>query len=200
MRRCLSKSESFLKLSLYEGTPQLLYRHETGRELADDVWERFGHKCFKCERPLTSAREMHLDHTRPLKLLWPLDGTATALCGTCNSEKRDRPPVEFYTDEQLLRLAELTGCTIEELRSPAPNVEALKLLVANLEWFFDDFLARSEMVIERDGKVAGELVVKALQKVIAAAGGGSWPDLEAEYHARRYPTVLLVAEGDPDED
>lgn len=187
----------FLLEALYEGTPQLLYRHATGRELVDDVWERFDGRCFKCKQPLKSKKKMHLDHTRPLKLLWPLDGTATALCATHNSEKRDRPPVDFYSDAELEELAEITGCSLEELRSPEPNIEALELLVGRLDWFFGEFLTKPEMVIVRDGKVTGELVVKALQKVIAAAGVGDWPDLEAEYESRRFARVpLLAADGD----
>jgi len=114
--------------ALYLSTPQLLYRSKTGgRELTDDVWEKFGGHCFKCGARLKSKNTMHLDHTRPLKLLWPLDGTATALCGSCNSEKRDRPPVEYYTDEQLIELSKISGCPIVELRSPAPNIEARNL-------------------------------------------------------------------------
>jgi hypothetical protein len=31
---------------------------------------------------------MHLDHTRPISLLWQLDGTGTALCKDCNTKKR----------------------------------------------------------------------------------------------------------------
>jgi len=57
--------------------------------------------------------------------------------------------------------------------------------VKRLDWFFGEFLTKAEMAYERDGKVAGELVVKAIQKVIAAAGDGDWPDLEAEYAKRR---------------
>jgi hypothetical protein len=56
----------FLLAELYQGTPQLRYRHEYNSELADDVWKRFGRKCFSCDAVLKSPREMHLDHTRPL--------------------------------------------------------------------------------------------------------------------------------------
>src|SRR5690606_29033567 len=111
-----------------------------------DIWKKFDRKCFNCTADLESAKKMHLDHTRPLALLWPLDGTATALCGTCNSSKRDRSPVDFYTSDQLVALADLTGLSIDELKSPAPNVEALDLLLnQRWDWFFGDFLARPEM-------------------------------------------------------
>lgn len=174
-----------LLAELYGGTPQLRYRHETGSELADDVWERFGRACFNCGTKLPTARNMHLDHTRPLALLWPLDVTATALCGSCNSEKRDRAPSDFYTPAKLAELAKITGIPLEDLSMPHPNDEALGFLLGKLEWFFGEFLLREEMTKERDGKVAGELVVKALQKVIARSQKHRRVDLQAEYERLR---------------
>lgn len=128
---------------------------------------------------------MHLDHTRPLALLWPLDGTATALCGSCNSEKRDRAPADFYTPTKLAALAKVTGIPLRELAKAHPNEHAIGLLVRRLDWFFDEFLLRREMTKDRDGKVAGELVVKALQKVLARSRRHKGVDLEAEYDRRR---------------
>jgi hypothetical protein len=174
-----------LLAELYGGTPQLRYRHENGSELADDVWRRFGGACFNCGTKLPTPRDMHLDHTRPLALLWPLDGTATALCGSCNSEKRDRSPANFYTPAKLALLAKITGVPIIDLSRAHPNDEALDFLLSKLDWFFGEFLLREEMTKERDGKVAGELVVKALQKVIARSGKHSTVDLQAEYERRR---------------
>jgi hypothetical protein len=112
---------------------------------------------------------MHLDHTRPLALLWPLDSTATALCASCNSAKRDRPPVAFYADDELTRLAERTGIAPDELRSPHPNPEAISHLRDRLDWFFDVFLERPELQEIREGKVAADLLLKALQKAIDKA-------------------------------
>jgi hypothetical protein len=162
---------------LYEGTPQLRYRHETGRELVDDVWRRFDGKCFKCGTPLTTPRDMALDHTRPLALLWPLDGGATALCPTHNSEKRDRPPVDYYSTEELERLSEITGIGLEELTDPGPNIGAISSLGERLDWFFGEFLQHEELQKVRDGKLTADLVVKALKKVLAAVPGGPPFDL-----------------------
>lgn len=158
-----------LLTELYGGSPALRYRHETDGELADDVWRRFRGRCFKCKTPLATPNDMHLDHTRPLALLWPLDGTATALCASCNSAKRDRPPSSFYTAEELESLAELTGITLDELRSPHPNADAINRLRERLDWFFDVFLERPELQEVRDGKIAADLLLKALQKAIDAA-------------------------------
>ena len=175
----------FLLAELYGGTPQLRYRYEKGTELADDVWKRFGCACFNCGVKLLSPRHMHLDHTRPLALLWPLDGTATALCSSCNSAKRDRAPSDFYTKDKLAALATITGIRLEDLVKSHPNQKALDLLLSRFDWFFSEFLLSDEMTKERDGKVVGALVVKALQKVLARSKRHQEVDLQAEYDRRR---------------
>lgn len=174
-----------LLTELFRGSSQMRYRHTHGRELTDDIFDSFGKRCFKCGETFDTANEMNLDHTRPLALLWPLDGTATALCGDCNSQKRDRSPVDFYTPEELKRLAKITGIPINQLRSPSPNIAALTCLHNRLDWFFDKFLRRPEMLEERDGKVTGELLVKALQKVLNKCNDGPLFDLQAEHEKRR---------------
>jgi hypothetical protein len=175
-----------LLAELYEGTPQLRYRHQHHSELADDVWKAFGKSCFNCGTDLKTARKMNLDHTRPLAFLWPLDGTATALCGPCNSQKRDRTPSAFYLKPgQLEQLSKITKIPLAQLQSPKPNEEAIKLLIDRVEWFFGVFLMRPEMTKERDGKVAGELVVKALQRVLASSPRYKTIDLQVEYEKRR---------------
>ena len=170
---------------LYEGTPQLRYRRQTGRELADDVWQRFDGRCFKCGTALATPRDMHLDHTRPLALLWPIDGTATALCATHNSEKRDRPPVEFYTADELKRLSKIVGLPLKELQDPSPNRDAIEQLGGHLDWFFDEFLTKDELMKTRDGKRAADLLVKALQKALERLPGGAPYNLERLWKARQ---------------
>jgi len=59
------------------------------------------------------------------------------------------------------------------------------LLLRSLDWFFGDFLSRDEMTKERDGKITGELVVKALQRVLARSPRHRNFDLIAEYDRRR---------------
>ncbi|MBX3534574.1 MAG: hypothetical protein KF826_09500 [Xanthobacteraceae bacterium] len=174
-----------LLAELYKGTPQLRYRHENHSELADDIWEMFDRRCFNCGTELKSARDMNLDHTRPLAFLWPLDGSATALCKSCNSLKRDRSPSEFYTKDKIEQLSSITKIPLEDLNSDRANETAIDLLLNRLDWFFDDFLARDEMTKERDGKITGELVVKALQRVFARSPRHRNIDLQAEYDRRR---------------
>lgn len=171
---------------LYGGDDAVLYRQRTaGRELADDVWERFGRRCFKCSTPFPEARDMHLDHTRPLALLWPLDETATALCATHNSEKRDRAPAEYYDADELRRLSGIIGVPLDELTDTSPNRDAVQRLIGRLDWFFDDFLVRPELQAERDGKRSADLLIKGLQKTLARDPRGPAIDLAALYRQRR---------------
>jgi hypothetical protein len=174
-----------LLTELYGGSASLRYRHDTTRELADDIYGRFEGRCFKCGTPMATPRDMHLDHTRPLALLWPLDGTATALCATHNSEKRDRSPSEYYDADELARLSAVTGVELGELATPGPNLDALDRLAARLDWFFDEFLLRPELQTVQDGKLPADLLVKALQKAIDRAPAGPRLDLLGAYRNRR---------------
>lgn len=170
---------------LYDGSHQLKFRHEhNGLELSDYIWEKFNKKCFNCGKVIETSKQMHLDHTRPLALLWPLDESATCLCGSCNSQKRDRSPVEFYSEEQIVKLSEITNIPGDELLVPGPNMEAVDLLVNRLDWFFGEFINKPELTKERDGKVASELLVKALQKTFNKCPGGAPIDLQKEYEKR----------------
>lgn len=176
-----------LLTGLFGQSPQLSYRHQSGgRELSDDVWKKFEGKCFNCKQPLEKQEDMRLDHTRPLALLWPLDGGATCLCVSCNSQKRDRPPVTFYTQPgQLEELSEITGIPLADLQNPAPNLVAIRLLQSKLAWFFDEFCQRPDLTKERDGKVAVELLFKALQKTLNKCPGGAPFNLVKELERHR---------------
>jgi hypothetical protein len=85
----------------------------------------------------------------------------------------------------LQTLAKLTGIPLKELADPTPNLEAVQLLVKRFDWFFDDFLMRPEMIEERDGKLTGELLVKALHKVLNRCAGGAPVNLISTYDKRR---------------
>lgn len=156
-----------LLAALYEKSSQLNFRKVTGNELTDVVWEKFGGKCFNCGVALNDKKKMHLDHTRPLALLWPLDETATCLCGSCNSQKRDRSPVDFYVEDQLKRLAQITKIAYEDLISSEPNNKAIKLLLEQKDWFFNDFCKRDLVNGKHDGKNTVDLLIKALDKAIS---------------------------------
>lgn len=82
-------------------------------------------------------------------------------------------------------LTKITGIPPDDLAKTHPNEKAIALLLRRLDWFFGEFLMREEMTKERDGKIAGELVVKALQKVLARSGQHKGVNLQAEYDRRR---------------
>ncbi len=140
------------KLFLRE--PEILQRIKirTGAGLKSQVWERFGRKCFYCKKPL-ALDEVHLDHTRPLAYLWPLDVHATCLCAAHNNQKQDKFPVDFYTDAQLHELSAICGLPYEQLRQKRLNPTELKRLRASLrdfarEWDPRTFAATARKIAE----------------------------------------------------
>jgi hypothetical protein len=116
--------------------PEILERikERDGAGLKSIVWERFGRKCFRCERPI-ELNEVQLDHTRPLAYLWPIDEYATCLCGACNNFKRERFPVDVYTEPQLHRLSAITGLPYEELLRKEVNQPELNRILENIAGF-----------------------------------------------------------------
>lgn len=120
--------------------PQILEeiknRH-SGEGLKSLTWKKFDKRCFNCNEKL-KLKEVQLDHTRPLAYLWPLDEYATCLCGGCNNSKHDKFPVEFYTESKLIRLSEIIGLDLENLRAKKVNEFELSKIVGNIEFYFDE--------------------------------------------------------------
>jgi hypothetical protein len=142
------------------------FRNLNGIEFDKFIWEKFDKKCFNCDKNIASPRDMDLDHTMPLAFLYPLDETATCLCSTCNSSKSDLFPIDFYKEEQLVKLSTLTGLSMKILSSRFPNERAIKELKNNLKWFFEEFITFEDYNKERDGKKASDSIMHSLQKVI----------------------------------
>jgi hypothetical protein len=136
------------KLFLRE--PEVLQRikDRTGAGLKSKVWERFGRKCFRCDRPV-ALEDYQLDHTRPLAYLWPIDEHATCLCARCNNEKKEKFPVEFYTLQQLTRLAKITGLALTELQKKQLNEEELARILGDLSAFARDWEPRTFLATAR---------------------------------------------------
>lgn len=119
-------------------TPEQLRESSIRRRIADllvsdynekiDVkalFERFGGKCFKTGKPLdiNKSGSWHIDHILPSKYLYPLTAQNSALlCSEANSNKRDRWPSEFYSPQELVRLAQITGANLALLSSPTPII------------------------------------------------------------------------------
>lgn len=140
------------------------FRLEKRKEFDKHIWEKFGKKCFKCNKKLKNEREMDLDHSMPLASFWPLDETATCLCKGCNSLKSDKFPIEFYSNKELIELSKITGIDISTLKSKNINVEVVNKLIEKIKWFFDDFLNNKDYQKIRGGKRTSDLIYKAVMK------------------------------------
>ncbi len=89
---------------------------------SEETYKRFGYRCFKCQKNLrkAGAKERPLDHTLPVVYLWPLTTeNATLLCREHNSEKSNQWPSDYYSDDELKKLAILTGIPYDTLAGPA---------------------------------------------------------------------------------
>lgn len=140
------------KLFLRE--PQRLqeYKRRTGAGLKSQVWERFGRRCFYCDKSLKLS-DVQLDHTRPLAYLWPIDEFATCLCAAHNNQKTDKFPVDFYNRTQLRELSRITGLPYRELVAKAVNQYELDriwddIATFALEWEPRTFAATARKVTE----------------------------------------------------
>lgn len=93
----------------------------------DELFDRFGHKCFKTKKPLDirSRKSWAIDHILPSRYLYPLTvSNAALLSKEANDNKRDRWPSEFYTNNELIELAKLTGADLKLLSSKKPIVNS----------------------------------------------------------------------------
>lgn len=89
----------------------------------DDLFRRFGGKCFLTGAPLdiNDSQSWHIDHILPSKYFYPLTKeNACLLSAKANSNKRDKWPSQFYTSKQLVDLAAITGADLQLLTSPTP--------------------------------------------------------------------------------
>jgi hypothetical protein len=123
-------------------------KEREGRGLKSIVWDRFDRRCFYCQRPL-KLDEVQLDHTRPLAYLWPIDEHATSLCAEHNNHKKDRFPVDFYTEIQLTRLAEITGLSLDELKTRGVCEPELERIRSDIAGFADQADPRAFNAIAR---------------------------------------------------
>ena len=109
---------------------------------------------------------MHLDHTMPLAYLYRLDETATCLCAEHNSSKRDHFPVDFYTQDELVQLQQITGIDPTILNSRIANPTVVKLLIENVTWFFDVFLSNKDYQKVRGGILTADKIYASLVRVL----------------------------------
>lgn len=101
-----------------------------------ELFAKFKNRCFNCGAPVDRTSG-HVDHTRPLVGLWPLDEHATVLCSHCNNEKHDKYPIEFYRDpEKRKELARITGLTLKDVEAKRMNSMVLARIIKNVpKWY-----------------------------------------------------------------
>jgi len=164
------------------------YEIKNKREFSEYIWNKFEKKCFKCKKTLDIS-EMNLDHTMPLAYLYRLDETATCLCSNHNSQKRDHFPINYYTEDELIELSEITGLDMEVLHSKSVNQEVLDLLIKNVVWFYDIFLMDKEYQKIRDGIRTADKINDSLKRVIKGK-----VDLLEEYKKKTgcYPNSVTI--------
>lgn len=92
-----------------------------------DLFKRFDNKCFKTKQLLDINKRATwaVDHILPSKWLYPLTKENAALLSKeANNSKRDKWPREFYTNNELIELAKITGAHLELLASETPIINA----------------------------------------------------------------------------
>jgi 5-methylcytosine-specific restriction endonuclease McrA len=142
------------------------FKQQNQKEFDVYIWEKFDKKCFNCGKALLTPNDMDLDHTMPLAGLYPLDESATCLCPECNSRKHDAFPVDFYTNEQLINLSQITNIPLQQLLIKKSNPLMVSQLYKNIVWFFETFIIFEEYLKVRDGKTVADSIIHSLQKAI----------------------------------
>ena len=167
------------------------FERRTKKEFSRYIWKKFDKRCFKCgpDSDPIALEDMALDHTMPLAYLYRLDETATCLCSSHNSQKSDHFPVDYYSEEELVRLSQITGIPLEQLHKKEVNQQVLKLLVKNVVWFYDDFLMDPDYQKVRDGIRTADKINDSLKRVISGQ-----VSLEEKYKEQtgHYPHSVTV--------
>jgi hypothetical protein len=103
----------------------LLIEGENEKIDIDDLFRRFGGKCFKTKKPLdiNDRDSWRIDHILPSSWLYPLEKENAALLSRdANDNKRDVWPSRFYTNTELIDLAKITGADLSLLSKRKPVV------------------------------------------------------------------------------
>lgn len=87
------------------------------------LFERFDGRCFKTKEllDLNQRDTWAVDHILPSKYLYPLKVTNAALLSrSANENKRDMWPSKYYTNNELIDLARITGANVDLISSKQP--------------------------------------------------------------------------------
>lgn len=118
------------KQQLYESNIKrrvgdLLLEGENQHIYIDDLFRRFNGKCFKTGVKLNKKDRgsWEIDHILPSSWLYPLTKENAALLSKeANDNKRNKWPSHFYTNNELINLARLTGADLDLLSQKEPIV------------------------------------------------------------------------------
>ncbi len=119
-------------------TKQQLYESSVRRRIADllvegenepidieDLFRRFESKCFKTgiKLDMNKRNKWEIDHILPSKWLYPLNKQNAALLSKeANNNKRHKWPSEFYTNNELIELAKITGADLSLISCEKPVI------------------------------------------------------------------------------
>lgn len=103
----------------------LLLKGENENINFKELFRRFDGKCFKTGAVLNikDRKSWAIDHILPSKYLYPLTKENAALLSReANENKRDRWPREFYSNQKLKELSNITGIKLTLISSKRPIV------------------------------------------------------------------------------
>ncbi len=119
-------------------TKQQLHESSVRRRIADlfiadenesidhkELFIRFNGQCFKTKKKLKieDRKSWAIDHILPSKYLYPLKKENAALLSKeANNNKKDKWPSKYYTNNELIELAKITGADLHLLSSPKPII------------------------------------------------------------------------------
>jgi hypothetical protein len=97
------------------------------KNFIDDLFRRFNSTCFKTAKKLNKndRDSWEIDHILPSSWLYPLSKENAALLSKkANNNKRNKWPSHFYTNNELIRLARITGADLALLSRKDPTVNS----------------------------------------------------------------------------
>ena len=131
---------------------------------SEEIYTRFDYRCFKCQKDLRKVDDIErpLDHTLPVFYLWPLTTeNATLLCRRHNGEKSNQWPSTYYSDDELRKLAILTGISYNILAGPAhynptairrlKNAKQVDLLLTSYSAYMLEIIKLRNRILESEG-------------------------------------------------
>lgn len=89
----------------------------------EELFERFGRSCFKTKESLdiTKRATWSIDHILPSRYLYGLKkDNAALLSKNANENKRDQWPSKYFSNNELIDLARITGANIDLISSANP--------------------------------------------------------------------------------